>query len=351
MKFKHLMMAASVALLPLAAEAATLIVPAAASLNGAFGSVWKSEITLHSTATHAIEVTLVFHDQTGAAQTATVSVPARQTVAIDDVVRTKFNRQSSIGAIEIDVADADLNRLSVTSRTSNVLASAEFGQDIPAILSTDSVSAGDVAVIAGPNSAANDRFNAGLYTLDATTVRWDLVHADGTVAASQTLDYVAGVQNQYSVASLFNTALQDSDVVLANVLKGNAIFYGSVINQASGDPSFVPGIRNHLQASINLLGIDRDENGTIDIPAHDNVLDGTVDVTTVGFPAFFRIVSDQPVTYEILFSTADARLVDNNGTVEMIPNGTLAKSTGVLKVRATTADGQSAVFTIPLKFL
>src|SRR6476620_6269962 len=125
MKFKHLMIAPSVELLPLTAGAATLIGPAAASLNGAFGSVWKSEMTLHNTGSHAIDVTLVFHDQNGPAQTATVSIPARQTVSIDDVVRTKFNRESSLGAIEVKVADADLNRLSVTSRTSNVLANAE----------------------------------------------------------------------------------------------------------------------------------------------------------------------------------------------------------------------------------
>lgn len=351
MKFKNLMIAASVALLPLTAGAATLIVPAAASLNGAFGSVWKSEITFHNTGARAIDLTLVFHDQNGAAQTAAVIVPARQTVSIDDVVRTTFNRESSLGAIEIRMADADLNRLSVTSRTSNVLASGEFGQDIPAILSTDAIGAGDVAVIAGPNSAANFRFNAGFYTLDATTVRWELIRADGTVAGTQTLDYAAGVQNQYSVTSLFNATLQDNDVVHANVVKGSAIFYGSVINQVSGDPSFVPGIRNRVQANINLLGVDRDENGTIDIPAHDNVLDRTVDVTTVGFPAFFRIVSDQPVTYEIVSSTAFARLVDNNGTVQVISNGTLAGSTGEMKVRATTADGQSTIFTIPIRFL
>jgi hypothetical protein len=351
MNFKHLITAASVALLPLTAGAATLIIPAAASTTGAFGSVWKSEVTLHSSATHAIEATLTFHDQTGPAQTATISVPARQTVLLADVVRTKFNRESSLGAIEINVADADINRLAVTSRTSNILGSSEFGQDIPAILSTDSVGTGDAAVISGPSSAANFRFNAGLYTLAATTVRWDVIHADGTAGGTQTIDYAAGVQNQYSVASLVNTTLQDNDVLVATVLKGSAIFYGSVINQASGDPSFVPGIRTRAQSNVTLLGVDRDENGSVDIPAHDNILDRTVDVTTFGFPAFFRIVSDQPVTYEIISSTAFAQMVDDNGTVQMIPGANLSGSTGALVVRATAADGSSTVFTIPVKFL
>ena len=351
MKFKHLITAASLALLPLTAGAATLIIPAAASSTGAFGSVWKSEVTLHNTGTHAIDAALVFHDQAGAAQTATVSVPAKQTVSIDDIVRTRFNRESSVGAIEINVADADINRLAVTSRTSNVLGNSEFGQDIPAILSTDSIGAGDTAVISGPSSAANFRFNAGLYTLAVTTVRWDLVHADGTAGGTQTIDYAAGVQNQYSVPSLFNATLRDNDAVIATVLKGSAIFYGSVINQVSGDPSFVPGIRNRSQSNVTLLGIDRDQNGSIDIAAHDNILDRTVDVTTFGFPAFFRIVSDQPVMYEIVSSTAFAQLIDNNGTVQMIPSAAMAGTTGTLVVRATAADGSSSVFTIPVKFL
>jgi hypothetical protein len=351
MKFKHFITAASVALLPFTAGAATLIIPAAASSTGAFGSVWKSEVTLHNTATHAIDATLVFHDQAGPAQTTSVSVPAKQTVSIDDIVRTRFNRESSLGAIEINVADADINRIAVTSRTANTLGASEFGQDIPAILSTDSIGAGDAAVISGPSSAANFRFNAGVYALTATSVRWDLVHADGTAGGTQTIDYAAGVQNQYSVASLFNTTLRDNDAVVATVLNGSAIFYGSVINQASGDPSFVPGIHTRSQANITLLGVDRDENGSIDIAAHDNILDHTVDVTTFGFPAFFRIVSDQPVTYEIVSSTAFAQLIDNNGTVQMIPSMTMSGTTGQLIVRATAADGSSTVFTIPMKFL
>jgi len=193
--------------------------------------------------------------------------------------------------------------------------------------------------------------DAGLYTLAATTVRWDVIHADGTAGGTQTIDYAAGVQNQYSVASLCNTTLQDNDVLVATVLKGSAIFYGSVINQASGDPSFVPGIRTRAQSNVTLLGVDRDENGSIDIAAHDNILDRTVDVTTFGFPAFFRIVSDQPVTYEIISSTADARLIDQNGTIQMVASAALSGGTGEIKVRATTTDGLSTVFTIPVRFL
>ena len=354
MKLKNLIMAASIALLPLAASAATLIVPAAGNAPGDKGSRWQSELTLHNIANRAITVTLVFHDQSGPAESATVTIPARNTVALSDVVRTKFNREGSVGAIEINVADADASRIAVTSRTSNVLGDGDFGQDIPAIKTTDAIAIGDVAVIAGPTSGTAFRFNVGIYTLARTTVHWELVRADGTVAASRDLTYNGGVQNQYSVTALFGVDLQDNDVVHATVSSGSAMFYGSIINQVTGDPSFVPGVATHEESRINFAGIDRDQNGSIDIAARDNVLSSPVDSYTYGFPTYFRIVATadtgEKLKYEIVSSTADARLIDDNGTVQIVASAALKGTSGELKVRATAPDGQSAILTIPVKF-
>jgi hypothetical protein len=353
MKVKQLM-AAAIALLPLTAGAATLVVPVAGSAPGANGSMWKSDLTPHNTGSRAIVATLRYHDQSGAAGTAAVTVSPRGTVTLSDVVRDTFNLENTLGAIEINIADSDANRVAITSRTFNALGTGQFGQDIPAIRSTDAATAGDVAVIEGPGSAAEFRFNAGIYALTASSVRWDLIHSDGTVAASQTVSYEAGVQNQFNVASLFNTDLANSDVVHAAVLSGSAIFYGSIVNQQSGDPSFVPGIRTREDTRINFLGIDRDQNGTVDVVAKDNILSAPVDAYTMGFPTFFRIVtaaeSGASVKYEILSSTADARLVDNGGTVQLVASAALKGTTGELTFRATTPDGLSAVFTIPVKF-
>jgi hypothetical protein len=351
-QFKQLITATSIALLPLTAGAATLIVPAAASTSGASGNVWRSELTLHSTSGSPMSVALILHDQSGSTDTATANIPARGTVALTDVVFTAFHRSDTIGAIEINVADSDANHLAVASRTFNVLANGELGQDIPAVPVADAAKAGEVAVISGPTSATDFRFNAGLYTLVATTIQWDLIRADGTIASSLTRDYPAGIQNQFSVPALFGVALQDNDAVHANITTGSAIFYGSLVNQASGDPAFVPSVRNREQSRITLLGVDRDQNGTIDLTAHDNVLDSPIESNTYGFPTFFRIVTDgNPVKFEIVSSTSDALMIDQNGQVELVPSGALKGVTGELRVRVTTADGQSAIVTIPVKFV
>ena len=354
MNLRQLITAASIALVPLTAGAATLIVPVAGSAPGANGSVWKSDLTLHNTSAHAISATLVYHEQSGTTATATTTIPARGTVALADIVRTTFNAADTLGAIEIDLADTDAAHVAVGSRIYNALGSGQFGQDIPAVKTADAANAGDVVVLAGLTSAADFRLNVGLYTLTDTTVNWQLVRADGTLAASNSIDYAAGVQNQYSASTLFTAALQDNDVVQASIAKGTAIVYGSLINQSTGDPSFMPGVRTREESRITLLGVDRDQNGTIDMPATDNVVSQPVDAYTLGYPTYFRIVAqsegDQPITYEIVSSTADARLVDNNGTVQMVASVALKGTTGTIVVRATTPDGQSGTFTIPVKF-
>ena len=58
MNIKRLITATSIALLPLAASAATFVVPAAGSATGANGSRWQSELTLHNTGPQAIPVTV-----------------------------------------------------------------------------------------------------------------------------------------------------------------------------------------------------------------------------------------------------------------------------------------------------
>src|SRR5436190_23679694 len=111
---------AAAALVPVAAGAATFIVPAAGTGPGLNDSHWQSELTLHSTSSTPMTVTLTFHDQSGAAETTSLQLAPRATVAVEDVVATRFNRAAGTGAIEITVADNFARKLAVTSRTVNV---------------------------------------------------------------------------------------------------------------------------------------------------------------------------------------------------------------------------------------
>src|SRR5437763_2086408 len=223
MRIKNVMHFMAAALLPLAASAATFIVPAAGPGPGANASHWQSEFTLHNTSASAVTATLRFHDASGAQQSTDVTINSRSTVTIADIVNTRFGRESATGAIEITVPDASANRVAITSRTFNASTSGQFGQDIPAVNANDAAGAGEVVVLQAPSSATDARFNFGIYAVTDAKIRWELVRADGTVVtpiAEQS--YAAGTQFQFNqgIANLLGQTEQNDDAVHAVVTGG-----------------------------------------------------------------------------------------------------------------------------------
>jgi hypothetical protein len=351
---KRILTAASIALLPLAASAASIIVPAAGSGPGANGSQWRSELTLHNASAHTVTASLIYHDGNGASAPASATVAGRATTSIADVVLSKFG-VTGTGAIEIVIDDADAPKVTVTSRTSNFSDHGEFGQDIPAIAATDAAGTGDLTVLSAPSSSANYRFNFGLYAEQDSTVHWELLRADGSLAATKDVSYPAGTQTQYNtgIATLFALGAQDNDAVQATMTKGAAIFYGSAINNLSGDPTFVPGLRTREDIRINFVGVDINQDGKAELldADHDGVLDQPVDIFSIGFPTYLRIIATgengEPVTFELLDSPRDAMLMDASGTIAYAAGGDVKGTKTALKVRAT-AGANSAILTIPV---
>jgi hypothetical protein len=353
MRIKRIITSAAMALLPIAAGATTFVIPAAGTGPGVNGSQWQTELTLHSTSSTAINATLTFHDGNGAAETATVAIAPRTTVAIADVVKTRFNRDSATGAIEIVVPDAFARKLAIASRTFNVSENGEFGQDIPAVNLDDAAAAGETVVLAAPSNVAENRFNAGLYAATAAAIRWELVRADGTVAKIVESTYAAGTQTQYNAAveAIFGLTPADSDAVLAVVTKGTVIGYGSSINNRTGDPTFVPGVETTSDIRVQFAGIDSDLDNVADIvdADHDGVLDSPLSIySSSTWPNTFRLlVNGSHASFELI--TADAEiLLSQDGYVVWKPSVTSASTTTV-RIRVTV-DGVSDVITIPVQF-
>lgn len=357
MKLNRILTAAAFATLPIFTSAATLIIPAAGTGAGANDSRWQTELTLHNASSRAIPVTLYFHDANGRTAPASVEIAARSTRSIDDVVKTTFAREQATGALVLEVADTDARRLAVASRTFNRSDAGDFGQDIPAVRATDAADAGDVAVLVAPSSATDARFNFGLFAVTDTTVRWELIRANGTLAATREQAYRAGVQLQYvnGIQSFLGAAAQDDDTLHATVSSGSAVFYGSTVDNRTGDPTYGPSILTNDEIRLAFSGIDLDENGTVDVADldRDGVTDRPIEIIASLFPSFFRIVAagehGEAVTYELISSAADALFVDANGTLQVAATADLRGTSSDLKIRAT-AGGSSSILTIPVTF-
>lgn len=334
------------------------VIPASGSVAGALGSRWQSEVTLHNIGDQPMDLTFSFHNGTGTVKSFDTTVNARSTVSLNDVVATKFGLTETTGAITIDVKnDALVERLAVTSRTFNKpLTGGEFGQDIPAVEPPDALTKGDSGILTAPSDAANVRFNFGIYALENSTVDWKLVRADGTVVKTITMTYDAGVQMQYTngAVSFFESTAQNNDVVQADVKAGRIVIYGSSVNNLSGDPTFVPQSRTREAAPIEILGLDMDENDSVDIQAHDGIIGERIALQTSMFPNYFRVVatsaSGLPLTYELIDASRDVSLIDANGTIQWSPGADVKGTNGSLTVRVS--DGfHTTDLIIPVKFL
>ncbi|HEX9459424.1 MAG TPA: hypothetical protein VGA84_09790 [Thermoanaerobaculia bacterium] len=353
MNFKRILITIMATILPLAAGATTLVIPASGTGPGSNGSHWQTELTLHNTSASTITATLTFHDTAGAGGTATVDVAPRATVSIADIVASRFGRSSGTGAIEVTFDSAFAQKLTVSSRTFNKSDSGEFGQDIPAVDATNVPDAGSIVVLSGPSSATDAHLNFGVYAVSAASVQWELLRADGTIAASKEVSYAAGSQIQYSsgVETFFSNLPQDNDTVHAIVTNGRALAYGSIVNNASGDPTYVPGVLARADLRINFAGVDFGDNGKISVPDadHDGVLDHAIDVQTGTWPIAFRVVvnSTTPAAFELLNAPSELRFFDAHGGLTWSPNALSAGTTLNLKIRVT-ADGTTEIITIPV---
>lgn len=338
------------ALVPLTAGAATLIIPAAGTGPGANSSQWSTELVVHNASGFPTTIDLIYHNSTGASKPQSYVIGPRTTITSSDIVRNVFGLTSGTGAIEIVVDDTMISRMAITSRTFNTSSGGIFGQDIPAVNVTDAAEIGDLSVLAGPSFASEFRFNFGIYAVTDATVAWQLVRSNGTIAASKDVDYKAGTQFQYNngVVSLLESTASDGDVVYATVIKGKAIAYGSSVNNASGDPTYVPGIRTRADSHI-AFGVDINEDGTLDIKDanNDGVLDAPVDLFTIGFPNYFRLVfpGRDNVKVELAEPAPSVLLLDNH-TVEWAPSVDQRGSTQNLRLKVT-ANGVTEIITIP----
>lgn len=330
---------------------ADLIVPVTGTTPGAMGSSWQGELALHNSGKQVATIHLTLYGAAGQIEVRNVVLQPGATMSFDNVVSDLFALTNATGALAINYDDAANGTIAVTSRVLNHTASGEFGQDVPAIAAADTVRAGSTGVILGPPDVATSRFNFGIFTVDASTIEWRLLRADGSLAATVTKEYEAGRHEQYNagVAALFNAAPENDDTIHARVVSGNAVVYGSIVANSTGDPTFVPGFKVRELFAITLLGVDVDENGSVDILDADN--DGTLDAPVIlysGFlPNYFRVVTKAPegstVALSIVEAPRDTEVIDNdNGTILSYPGVQYKGTTSRIVVRASdsfaTAD-------------
>ncbi len=219
-------------------------VPVAARNPGLNGSQWRSDLGVLNTGTGTANVQVEFFGSGGVVSNTTYVPAGAQSILTDVVGQLGVSGQ---GALEV-LSDQPLV---VTSRTYNQVSSdascdpnGTQGQDYPVLVTSDGLSAGQIAYLAGLTENASYRSNIGLVNTgpDAATVLVELYDGHG----SKLTEYTVALElNQWSQAvqpfrKLAGETALDSGYAQITVQTGSGVFgFASVVDNLTNDPTTV----------------------------------------------------------------------------------------------------------------
>ena len=226
-----------------APSVARAIVPAVGRAPGIGGTYWRSDVTVMNPNPYSVRVSWRYlpagSDNTAVAWSA-LNLGAGETRVLRDVA-SMFGVSSGTGALELSV-DNGVAPV-VTSRTYTTTGDGgTYGQSIDPVMGYRSDD-----WVTGLRSDASYRSNVGFFNnSDAPTgVTATLVNLSGVTVASAFVTVPAHAPVQYAIGALFpnvNLALYPTLTMHAHTDGGAILFgYGSVVDNASGDPVFFAG--------------------------------------------------------------------------------------------------------------
>lgn len=211
-------------------------IAAVAHAPGSLGTSWQTDVRIFNRGSTTANVAAIFTrsgaDGWNEFAAVNLTIAPKQVVALDDVV-ARTMRTSGVGQLEF-LGDTDA--LVITSRTYTVASVGTYGQFIPAVATTEASTLASVPQI---QATPDFRTNIGFAEVagGSGTVRVTLFDSATGAVVSRT-DYAATPfgQEQFPASG---AALMTAEL---RVISGDAriVAYGSVIDNHSGDPIYVP---------------------------------------------------------------------------------------------------------------
>ncbi len=212
----------------------TVLVPAAAHVTGFGGARWVTDLALANRGVDAVTAELTLFGEDGAAAagpSVTVEIPPRTTTMLEDVVAVTLGATGS-GALRI-AADG-------------MLVVGSYGQGVPGWPIDRVVEAGGAVRLVGLRGGPSFRSNLGLANAAALPVQAqvDLYDDDATKigSARRELPPWGRVQLDRVLDGLPIAGDDPAIAIVRNLsLDGRLAAYASVVDQRTGDPTFIAG--------------------------------------------------------------------------------------------------------------
>jgi hypothetical protein len=216
------------------------MVAGVAETEGASQTRWKTDLALLNPGATDAVAALVYRHDSGSAEVP-VTVAAGAVVELANVAGTAFAAPDSAGAVEV----SSPVELVVTARTYNDAPDGTFGQFLPGLGVAEGIGAGDLAALPQLRSGAGFRTNVGFVDLSGSgaVARIRLYDGSGGRVGDELLETVpaGGWWQRNRVFREAGVGACDGCYALVEVVSGGPVWaYGSVVDNASGDPTTVP---------------------------------------------------------------------------------------------------------------
>lgn len=223
--------------------ASRFVIPGVASLDTT--ATWRSDVRIFNSSLTPQTTTLTLFPtgNPSASVSRDVTIQPGEVKALDDIVHATFNLTNSGGALHVTTAVAV--PLVVTARTYDDTSGGTLGQFVQAVTSADAVGSGERSLqLLQMEDSPRYRTNLGLaeVTGKAVTAEVTVVLPDSKVAPKVQIPLAAFEYRQFPIISVLGLGNTYNARITVRVIdgQGKITAYGSVIDQKTQDPTFVP---------------------------------------------------------------------------------------------------------------
>jgi hypothetical protein len=221
------------------------VIPGVAYSNGIAN--WRTDVRLYNSASTSVNATLTYYPQgaPGLPQSRSITIAAGETRGIDNILNTMFGITDLNAGGSIVVTTTSTSSIIASARTYTPTDIGTVGQFIPGVTPADSVGVADRALqLLQLEQSDAFRTNIGLAetTGNPATVEVSLVLPDSKITPVISFPLAANEFVQFSLASFGLTDSIYNARVAVKVVDGTgkATAYGSLVDNLSKDPTYVP---------------------------------------------------------------------------------------------------------------
>jgi hypothetical protein len=218
------------------AAAPTAIIPAVASLPGAFGSHYSTSMQLANPHPFPISGRLVVHPQ---GVSGAVSDPSIAYTLAPFATRDYADFMAAVGATgggSVDVIAAVGSAPVTVTTIVDTAAEGRPAVQVPQVDPANALTAGSRGTLIAPQDASGMRFNVGVRTLAApTSITFRLHDVNGAELHSSSRLFPANYFQQFTAAELVGMTPSANQSIVLTIDSGSAIAYGAALDNETGN--------------------------------------------------------------------------------------------------------------------